>query len=134
MNKCKSTDCEFVKKYESYDKLSSVSISLGNLSKPKESSFMHYTSSPEKKVKAKVKKIPFIFDSQNENSIDKMECCSCDYKDFISNKMKCGHLICLDCLDHVRQDTCPVCDEIMEGPLLTEEILTEINYKIKEDE
>lgn len=117
------------------NKLSSVTISMGNLNNKNESVQMYSSSLPEKKVKSKVRNTPVVLDRKNKNySIhETMECCICEERTPITDKMKCGHLLCLECLDHIRSFFCPVCRDELEGPLLTDEILTEIDIKYRED-
>jgi hypothetical protein len=115
-------------KNESIRPLSSVTISLGSMNKPFESSVIYSSSKPERKVKSMTKKIPFLVDKN-----DKMECCICDDEMNVENKMSCGHLVCDDCLDHIRTMKCPICKENMNGPLLTNEVIDEIMLKNRED-
>jgi hypothetical protein len=63
----------------------------------------------------------------------KIECAIC--KDFYNqtNVMKCGHLICGECLQELRSPYCPFCGEYMEGPFITEEIMRMIQDKYKQD-
>jgi hypothetical protein len=65
--------------------------------------------------------------------IPKIECGIC--KDFYeqTNVMKCGHLICKECLQELRSPYCPFCGEYMEGPFITEEIMQMIQDKYKQD-
>jgi hypothetical protein len=65
--------------------------------------------------------------------IPKIECGIC--KDFYeqTNVMKCGHLICGQCLQELRSPYCPFCGEYMEGPFITKEIMQTIEDKYKQD-
>jgi hypothetical protein len=47
--------------------------------------------------------------------------------------MKCGHVVCGECLDLVRNSRCPVCLKKMEGPLITEYVVEDIREREKED-
>jgi hypothetical protein len=105
-----------------------VTISMGSMNKPFESSIIYSSSKPERKVKSVKLKVPFIL-----NKKDEMECCVCEDMMNIDNKMNCGHLVCDDCLDHIRTMKCPICKEMMEGPLLKDEVVEEIMLRNKED-
>jgi len=66
--------------------------------------------------------------------IPKTECCIC--KDlYEENKiMKCGHLICPECLEgRVREPYCDFCGEPLDGPFVTPEVLQKIEDKYKMD-
>jgi hypothetical protein len=65
--------------------------------------------------------------------IPKIECGIC--KDFYeqTNVMKCGHLVCSQCLQELRSPYCHFCGEYMEGPFITEEIMRMIEDKYKQD-
>jgi len=65
--------------------------------------------------------------------VPKIECAIC--KDFYeqTNVMKCGHLICSQCLQELRSPYCPFCGEYMEGPFITEDIMQIIQDKYKQD-
>lgn len=71
--------------------------------------------------------------SRKSNITPQIECAIC--KDFYDqpNVMKCGHLICKQCLQELRSPYCPFCEEYMEGPFITEEIMQMIQDKYKQD-
>jgi hypothetical protein len=123
------------KNYQITSKLKSLTVSLGKLNKPFDSVYIYSSSKPERKVKSTERKIPVVLDNSKrmKTTYEKMDCCVCENKDFISNKMKCGHLVCLECLDHIRSFKCPLCQEEMEGILLTNNILEEIEVRYRED-
>ncbi len=118
-----------------FDKLSSVSISLGDLSKPFNSASILESSHKSRKVKSEEKKIPIVLDNTiiKKPIYDTMSCCVCNENDFINNKMKCGHLVCEECLDHMRSMKCPLCKIIMEGSLLNDNIVEDIEKRYRED-
>lgn len=122
-------------KQKVFDKLTSVSISLGDLKKPFSSVSIFESSQKYRKVKSQEKKIPVILDSSKikNTSYEQMSCCVCDEKDLINNKMNCGHLVCEECLDHIRSMKCPLCKCIMEGNLINDDIITEIESRYRED-
>jgi hypothetical protein len=77
--------------------------------------------------------------SRKYNLVNKTECGLCKVMYPESNLMKCGHLVCEECLRGiVKSPYCPFCEVYMEGPYVTEEImeLIETKYKknIEEDE
>ena len=116
--------------------LSSITISLGRMDKPLESAVIYESSSKkERKVKSATRKIPIVLDSHKfgKTKENTMSCCICETEDFISNKMKCGHLLCEDCLDQVRTMKCPVCCCKLEGVLMKPDIIKEIELRYKED-
>ena len=119
-----------VKSPKMYNQLTSVSFSLGNMDKPFESIQAIKSSSTHKKVKSQIRKIPSLV---NENKYDNMECCVCDTSYSISDKMDCGHLLCEECLEHIRSLKCPLCKAVISGPLLTEETVEEIEKRYRED-
>jgi hypothetical protein len=116
-------------------KLKPMTVSLGNLNKPFDSVHIYSSSRPEKKVRSSERKIPVVLDSHKmiKMNYETMSCCVCENKDLITNKMKCGHLVCRECLGDIRHFTCPLCEEEMKGPLLTENVLEEIGVKYRED-
>jgi hypothetical protein len=65
--------------------------------------------------------------------IPKIECGICKDVYEQTNVMNCGHLICNECLQELRSPYCPFCDEYMEGPFITEEIMQIIEDKYKQD-
>lgn len=116
-------------------KLKPITISLGKLNRPFESVHIYSSSKPERRVKSSERKIPIVLDSHRilKMNYETINCCVCENKDVITNKMKCGHLLCSECLDHVRSLDCPLCEQEMEGPLLTNNVLDEIELKYMED-
>ena len=86
----------------------------------------------ERKFISPVRRAPLpVHSLPNLNEI--MECCVCNSHDLDKNKMRCGHLICCDCLDHVRCMKCPQCYNQLEGPLLDSSIETLISQREVED-
>lgn len=62
-----------------------------------------------------------------------IKCLLSEKKIDIALKLKCGHAICKGCLEHIRTDKCPACGEILEGPLITENIKKMITKKMYDD-
>ena len=83
------------------------------------------TPHPSKKLKASLKK--------DIQAVEHMECCSCSEMHHMEHKMKCGHLVCDDCVEHLRNTECPSCGENLEGPLMVPEMLEEINKRYVND-
>lgn len=104
------------------------------------------TSYPRVKTPIRKPLSPKNIDFEKASS-STINCMLCEITKPISNKMKCGHFICKDCIQNVKTMKCPACGEIMEGPILKPEIkkmiekrniensLKEVSkiYKIKED-
>jgi len=59
-----------------------------------------------------------------------MNCCVC-YEN--SDRLDCGHVLCLKCIKKVRTDLCPVCREELKGNFVTSELLKSIRRKMKKD-
>lgn len=116
-------------------KLKPITVSLGKMNKPFESVHIYSSSKSERKVKSSEKKIPIVLDSHKniKMNYETIKCCVCENRDLITNKMKCGHLVCLECLDHIRCLDCPLCEEELSGPLLTDDMINEIEIKYRED-
>jgi len=92
------------------------------------------TVSPVRRIPPPVRKtVTEILASETDNIYDTMECCVCDDKVLGSMSMKCGHVVCGECLDLVRNSRCPVCLKKMEGPLITEYVVEDIREREKED-
>jgi hypothetical protein len=72
--------------------------------------------------------------SNDVNEFDTAVCCVLEELVPVSYLMNCGHVVCSSCLDLVRSLKCPVCKEIMEGPLISEEIAEEILAHEREDQ
>jgi len=67
--------------------------------------------------------------------IRKTECCICKNPYDETKIMKCGHLICPECLEgRVRTPFCDFCGEALEGPFVTPEVLAKIEDKYKQDQ
>lgn len=62
-----------------------------------------------------------------------LECAYCSELGPEKYRMKCGHYICSDCLSMIRTSLCPVCEEPIEGSLVSEEILGDIIERERED-
>lgn len=89
-------------------------------------------SSKNKSIKSMIRKAPLPKINTKNSSIESTNnliCCKCDDVFNINARMKCGHFICSDCLDMVIKIECPVCDSVMEGPMVTEELINEIDKR-----
>lgn len=65
----------------------------------------------------------------------KTECCICKNPYDETKIMKCGHLICPECLEgRVRKPYCDFCGEPLDGPFVTPEVLSKIEDKYKQDQ
>ncbi len=67
------------------------------------------------------------------NNVHYMQCCMCEDHHHNEKKMKCGHLVCGDCLEHIREMKCPTCYDYLEGPLMYPEIIEDIEDKMRQD-
>jgi hypothetical protein len=66
--------------------------------------------------------------------VPKTECCICKNPYDETKVMKCGHLICPECLEgRVRKPYCDFCGEPLDGPFVTPEVLVKIEDKYKYD-
>ena len=101
------------------------------LSPSRENIFFNTVDSSPEIVSSSRYKVPSP--SRKSKDVPKIECAIC--KDFYdqTNVMKCGHLICKQCLQELRSPYCPFCGEYMEGPFITEEIMQMIQDKYKQD-
>jgi hypothetical protein len=73
---------------------------------------------------------------RTEKFVKKVECCYCTDPYDISKVMKCGHMICPQCLEGVvRSPYCEFCKDgsFLEGPFMTEKIQSIIDTKYKQD-
>ena len=52
------------------------------------------------------------------------QCCVC-YND-VQNMLVCRHSVCADCMSHLQAPECPICKKILEGPVVTDDLLTGI--------
>lgn len=110
-----------------------------------ESKFENYTSS--KMIQSKVSPVKIRTPSPKRSKLPelnsdegivsflpKIECGIC-LKPYDQNKiMKCGHFICPECLEGiVRSPYCYFCDELMEGPFITPEVIQILEDRYKED-
>jgi hypothetical protein len=86
-------------------------------------------------VKSSIRKIPppVKIDKIEGNKYDFMECGYCSELGPTKFSMKCGHYICSDCLSLIRSSLCPVCEQFIEGELVSEEILSDIIERERED-
>ncbi len=95
----------------------------------------------EKKIKSPIRLLPTPHPSKKtkvslKNDIqttEHMECCSCSDMHHMEHKMKCGHLVCDECVEHLRNSDCPSCGEILEGPLMVPEMVEEISKRYVND-
>ena len=62
-----------------------------------------------------------------------IKCMLCEKKIDMVSKLDCGHAICESCLENIRTNKCPACGEILEGPLIKENIKKMISKKMYED-
>lgn len=62
-----------------------------------------------------------------------IKCLLCEKKIDVVLKLECNHAICKSCLENIRTDKCPACQEILEGPIVTENIKKMIKKKMYED-
>jgi hypothetical protein len=73
---------------------------------------------------------------RTEKFVKKVECCYCTDPYDISKVMKCGHMICPQCLEGVvRSPYCEFCKDgpFLEGPFMTEFLQSIIDTKYKQD-
>ena len=104
----------------------------GSVSLSPEVTFENYEYKPMKV--SSPRRMPISPTRKSSVYIPKTECCIC--KDlYEENKiMKCGHLICPECLEgRVRKPYCDFCDEPLEGPFVTPEVFQKIEDKYKMD-
>jgi hypothetical protein len=93
--------------------------------------FENYQSSP---IVVESIKTPVLSPRRNSKFIKKIECCYCTDPYDISKVMNCGHMICPQCLEGiVRSPYCEFCDNLLEGPFLTEKLSMIINNRYKQD-
>jgi len=89
-------------------------------------------STKNRSIKSVIRKAPLpkiedkIFVKESSNNLI---CCKCEDVFNMNIRMKCGHFVCSDCLDMVTKIECPVCNTIMEGPLITEELINDIDKR-----
>ena len=60
-------------------------------------------------------------------------CCVCTQHIRERDRLKCGHSICIECLNSLRKNECPVCRTRMQGRLITDEVLMLIMSKEEAD-
>lgn len=73
---------------------------------------------------------------RTEKFVKKVECCYCTDPYDISKVMKCGHMICPQCLEGVvRSPYCEFCKDgsFLEGPFMNEKLQSIIETKYKQD-
>ncbi len=87
----------------------------------------------ENHVTATTRKAP-LFSKHKINEMESINCCLCNQTCHLNDKMKCGHIVCDDCLDVVRSMKCPCCDNDMVGNLLTPFNIEQIKTREREDE
>jgi hypothetical protein len=95
--------------------------------------FENYESSPiiTKSIKTSVPS-----PRRTEKFVKKVECCYCTDPYDISKVMKCGHMICPQCLEGiVRSPYCEFCKDgnLLEGPFMNDKIFSIIETKYKQD-
>ncbi len=73
------------------------------------------------------KKISYV------DSYQTTDCIMCSDPFPIKYTMQCGHLMCDDCLNLIRKNSCPGCGSKMKGVLVTKEVEDEIDTREKED-
>jgi hypothetical protein len=91
--------------------------------------------SSKKLVKSTIRKVPMLskIDATAENIYDFLECGYCSELGPTKYSMKCGHYICSDCLSMIRTSLCPICEQFINGELVSEEILSDIIERERED-
>jgi hypothetical protein len=63
------------------------------------------------------------------------DCCICMDETLQPNEfLRCGHPVCINCLSGMRKNRCPMCAMPLEGPLVTDEILSSIVLREFHDE
>lgn len=76
-----------------------------------------------------VRRLPHPLEKCCGLSCNMMQCCTCGNSIDSQFKMKCGHLVCRECLLSVSSPYCPGCNTVLEGPLVSNEILGDIITK-----
>ena len=86
-------------------------------------------------VNSAVRKAPLPQKITTESNLNfnVLECCYCRELGPDKYRMKCSHYICSDCLSLIRISLCPVCEEPIEGTLVSEKILADIIERERED-
>jgi hypothetical protein len=87
-------------------------------------------------IKSLVRKAPLpkiTQDMNTETEYKPLECAYCDELGPEKYRMKCSHYICSDCLSLIRTSLCPICNEPIEGTLVSTEILSDIVEREYED-
>jgi hypothetical protein len=99
-----------------------------------ESKFVALKSS-KRMVKSSIRKIPQPIKLEKilDSKYDIIPCGYCEDFGSIKYTMKCGHYICSDCLSLIRISLCPICEQFIEGELVSEEILSDIIERERED-
>jgi hypothetical protein len=93
-----------------------------------------YTLNPkEKHISANIRRAPLPSVKLKLSEFEKINCCLCNSTCYLNDKMKCGHIVCDDCLDVVRTMDCPCCGNMMEGNLLTPFNIEQIKLRERED-
>ena len=87
-------------------------------------------------VKSMVRKAPLPKTTQGksvETEFKPLECAYCNELGPEKYRMKCSHFICSDCLTLIRTSLCPICQEPIEGVLVSKEVLSDIIEREYED-
>lgn len=87
-----------------------------------------HTISPVRKAP-----LPSLNKYQEYGFCNCIKCCVCEEMASSNDKMDCGHMVCNECLDFVRSMKCPVCRKRMSGPLITEEVIKDIEKREMQD-
>jgi hypothetical protein len=97
--------------------------------------FENYEFKPASVPSAKFTPVsPKRISPDKEFFVRKTECCICKNPYDETKTMKCGHLICPECLEgRIRTPYCDFCGEPLEGPFVTPEVLAKIEDKYKHD-
>jgi ankyrin repeat protein len=64
--------------------------------------------------------------------LEMVECIICSEPVRVSNLLICKHMVCINCMGKLRHTQCPACRGPLEGPLVTDSMVTLI--RINEDE
>jgi hypothetical protein len=87
-------------------------------------------------IKSMVRKVPLpkIFQGKTaETEYKPLECAYCDELGPEKYRLRCSHYICSECLTLIRTSLCPICQESIEGTLVSDEILSDIIEREYED-
>lgn len=94
-------------------------------------------STKERKVLSAVRRAPIptsreAYDMMVSRTYDVLECCVCKDVFNMDARMKCGHFVCSDCIDGLVSLSCPVCNQVMSGTMISDEVISDIERRSKE--